>query len=200
MNNTSAFPLIQPNFLSSDYCRQLTDFCENAEETFGALSDDFWAGRVINLERIHNPEIEQILLDTRQRMKSLLAASLQTEKPIYSENLQMVRWLQTYQLEPHADQENPDDVPHPYPWRDFAAVVYLNNDYQGGSIHFPKQQFELKADAGTLITFPGTLEYLHGVKEVTEGIRYTIAVFFSFNERYQDNLDQRFGNQIKVSV
>ena len=200
MNKSSIFPLIQTEFLKLDTCRQLTEFCENSEEIFGALSDDFWAGRVINLDRIHNPNIEQILLDVRQGMKSALVANLQTEKPIYSENLQLVRWLPTYQLEPHADQENPDDVPHPYPWRDFAAVVYLNDDYEGGSIHFPNQQFELKATAGTLITFPGTLQYLHGVKAVTEGVRYTIAVFFSFNERYQDNLDQRFGARIKASA
>lgn len=193
----SFFPLIQPNFLTFDVRSNLLNFCEESEDKFGPLGQDFWSGRFINLDRIHNKSIEQTLLDARHKMKSFLSDHLQTEKPVYSEMLQLVRWVQTYQLEPHADQENPDGLPHPYPWRDFAGVIYLNDDYEGGSIHFPRQQLEIKPDAGTLVTFPGTLEYLHGVREVTEGVRYTIACFFTHDIIYQDNLDQRFGSQIK---
>lgn len=198
MSESSLFPLIQPNFLNPDFCLQLVEFCEHSEETFGALDDyDFWAGRIINLIDIRNQLIEQMLLDARQQMKILLSIHLPKEKPLYSENLQLARWLPGYQLEPHADQENPNDDPHPYPWRDFAAVIYLNDNYKGGIIHFPLQQIELKATAGTLITFPGTLDYLHGVKEVTEGTRYTIACFFTSDKTHEDNLDQRFGIQTK---
>ena len=193
MNKPYTFPLIQPNFLSSETCSQLVEFCEHSEDKFGSFGQDFWTGRFINLDRIHNPHIEQMLLNTRQQMKEVLSQYLQTEEVIYPEMLQLVRWIQGYQLEPHADQENPGGASHPYPWRDFAGVLYLNDNYEGGSIHFPKQRLELKADSGTFVTFPGTLEYLHGVKEVTEGIRYTIACFFTYDEKYGDNLDQRFG-------
>jgi predicted 2-oxoglutarate/Fe(II)-dependent dioxygenase YbiX len=199
MDKSLTFPLVQPNFLSSDVCSQLVNFCERSEDKFGSFAEDFWSGRFINLDRIHNPDIEQILLDTRQQMRSFLSDHLPTERPIYSEMLQLVRWVQGYQLEPHADQENPGGDVHPYPWRDFAGVLYLNDDYEGGSIHFPRQRLELRAEPGTLVTFPGTLDYLHGVREVTEGIRYTIACFFTYNEKYGDNLDQRFGTQTKIS-
>jgi predicted 2-oxoglutarate/Fe(II)-dependent dioxygenase YbiX len=85
-------------------------------------------------------------------------------------------------LHPHADSENPDGIPHPFPWRDFASVIYLNDDYDGGTIYFPNLNIELKPLPGTLITFPGTLRYLHGVRRVTGGMRHTIASFITFDE------------------
>ena len=50
---------------------------------------------------------------------------------------------------------------------------------------FPdKDNFEPKIKPGMLVLFPGTLEYLHGVKEVTQGVRYTIASFFTGSDHY----------------
>ena len=39
----------------------------------------------------------------------------------------------------------------------------------------------------TLVFFPGTLEYLHGVKEITGGVRYTLTSFWTFNKNYNIN-------------
>jgi predicted 2-oxoglutarate/Fe(II)-dependent dioxygenase YbiX len=61
-------------------------------------------------------------------------------------------------------------------------VIYLNDDYEGGEIYFPNLSLELKPLPGTLITFPGTLRYLHGVRRVTGGMRHTIASFITFDE------------------
>jgi predicted 2-oxoglutarate/Fe(II)-dependent dioxygenase YbiX len=40
---------------------------------------------------------------------------------------------------------------------------------------------ELKPKPGTLVVFPGTLKYLHGVRAVTKGMRHTIASFLTFD-------------------
>jgi hypothetical protein len=59
-----------------------------------------------------------------------------------------------------------------------AIVIYLNDDYSGGELFFPDHKLNFKPDAGSMITFPGTDEYMHGVTEVKDGpTRYVISVF-----------------------
>lgn len=61
---------------------------------------------------------------------------------------------------------------------EYAAVLYLNNDYAGGELFFPKLGIEVVPDPGTLIIFPSTEEFEHGVRPVKEGpVRYVIPVF-----------------------
>jgi hypothetical protein len=62
---------------------------------------------------------------------------------------------------------------------EWAAVLYINDDYTGGELFFPKfDNFSLKPAAGTLMIFPGTEQYEHGVHPVGKGpIRYVIPAF-----------------------
>lgn len=57
----------------------------------------------------------------------------------------------------------------------YSSVIYLNENYEGGEIHFPQQKIIHKPKAGQLITFPSP--YWHGVKLVENGIRYTLAMW-----------------------
>lgn len=67
-----------------------------------------------------------------------------------------------------------------YKFVQFSTVIYLNDDYEGGEIFFPNQDFCYKPKAGDIVLFPsGGTEYPHGVKEVTSGKRYTIAMWHS---------------------
>jgi hypothetical protein len=59
-----------------------------------------------------------------------------------------------------------------------AIVIYLNEDYNGGEIWFPQHDVSYKPKAGSLISFPGTDEYLHGVKAVADGpTRFALSNF-----------------------
>jgi len=60
----------------------------------------------------------------------------------------------------------------------FANVIYVNDDFTGGELHFPKIDVTYKPKKGALIVFPSADEYLHGVKEVGPGpIRYALPAF-----------------------
>lgn len=59
--------------------------------------------------------------------------------------------------------------------RIFTGVYYLNEHYEGGEIYFPKFGASLKPTAGSLLLFFS--EYLHGVKPITAGNRYSIVWF-----------------------
>ena len=102
---------------------------------------------------------------------------------IYADYIGLVKWKDGDFQHPHADGEN-ENGKHPYHWRHFGCVYYLNDNYDGGEIYFPKQNIELKPKPNTLVFFPGTLEYLHGVKPTTKGIRYTLTSFWTFDKSY----------------
>lgn len=62
---------------------------------------------------------------------------------------------------------------------EYAALTYLNDDYEGGEIYFPDYDLEIKPLPGELIFFPGTQHYMHGVREVLSGNRYALMTFFT---------------------
>ena len=62
---------------------------------------------------------------------------------------------------------------------EYAALTYLNDDYEGGEIYFPDYDLEIKPLPGELIFFPGTQHYVHGVREVISGNRYAFMTFFT---------------------
>lgn len=59
-----------------------------------------------------------------------------------------------------------------------SAILYLNNDYEGGEIVFPKQGIELKPFSGSIIIYPSNEEYSHYSKIITSGSKYTFNTFW----------------------
>ena len=62
---------------------------------------------------------------------------------------------------------------------EYAANIYLNDDYDGGEIVFPKFGVTLKPKAGQLIMFPAGAEYAHYVNRINSGERKTVVVFYT---------------------
>lgn len=68
----------------------------------------------------------------------------------------------------------------------WAAVTYLNDDYNGGELFFKNLDIQIKPTPGSLVIFPGTAEYEHGVRIVREGpMRYVIPSFISTKNFYE---------------
>lgn len=60
----------------------------------------------------------------------------------------------------------------------YAAVLYINDDYVDGEVFFPQQGLKLRPKPGSLLIFPGTKDYVHGVRPVGEGpVRYVLPAF-----------------------
>ena len=63
--------------------------------------------------------------------------------------------------------------------RTLSFIFFLNDDYEGGDIHFffPNEQNKMiiKKKAGRLIIFPSNFLYPHAVEPVTKGVRYTVV-------------------------
>lgn len=79
---------------------------------------------------------------------------------------------------PHADSELFD--PSVGVWkkvldRDFSLLLYLNNDYEGGALHFTYFNYTYQPTKGDLLVFPSDHLYLHEAQMVKSGLRYVIV-------------------------
>lgn len=181
--DSSLYPHIVHNFASNDECDQLVAYANQNEHLFGQLGNprtNFWDGRSLS-EGAASMQIKYLMRAIAKRM-NLELERVSANGVLVPDLLNITRWIPGYELTPHADREEPDGSPHGMPWRDFAALMYLNDDYKGGEIYFPNQHLTIKPKKGDFVCFPGTLEFLHGVKETTSGIRYTLTSFYTYDK------------------
>lgn len=102
----------------------------------------------------------------------------------------IVRWLPGQLQNPHADKELHEGEnagkPNDFPWYDLASLFYLNDDYEGGELYFPNQGIKFKPKKGAAYFFPGDMNFIHGVTEIKNGIRYTCPFFWTILEHTGD--------------
>jgi hypothetical protein len=89
-------------------------------------------------------------------------------------------------------QEGVELVPHIDEYTDpsivYATILYLNDDYLGGELFFSNKDFKIKPKPGSLLIFPGTDEFKHGVSPVQVGpIRYVVVGFVKIKDFYKNN-------------
>ena len=88
----------------------------------------------------------------------------------------------------HADNcrlnEQGDWVANHTPHRDVSAICYLNDEFDGGEILFEQAQLTVRPRRGILLVFPSDADHLHEVLPVRSGVRYTMAIWFTKQQRY----------------
>lgn len=57
---------------------------------------------------------------------------------------------------------------------DYTAVIYMNDDYDGGELGFPELGIEIKPKSGDMLIFP--IWYPHYANRSTNGVKY-ISIF-----------------------
>jgi predicted 2-oxoglutarate/Fe(II)-dependent dioxygenase YbiX/alkylated DNA repair dioxygenase AlkB len=62
--------------------------------------------------------------------------------------------------------------------RALTAILGLNDDYEGGELHFWGGKYKMKIEAGSAVFFPATFLYPHRVCPVESGTRYSIVTWF----------------------
>ncbi|WP_232831260.1 prolyl hydroxylase family protein [Peristeroidobacter agariperforans] len=89
--------------------------------------------------------------------------------------------------------------------RDLSVVYFINDDYSGGELFFPALDLVIEPEAGTLVCFPSDHNYIHGVRPVTAGHRYTIVTWMrvsgmpapdEINQMWMDEYHRHFPQQI----
>jgi hypothetical protein len=76
--------------------------------------------------------------------------------------------------------EHVDNVAGHTTWgqRQLSVVLYLNDDYTGGEIAFPRHKKTIKAKAGDLILFPSHFTHPHASLDVKSGVKHAVVSWF----------------------
>lgn len=61
--------------------------------------------------------------------------------------------------------------------RAVSAIVYLNDNFDGGYLEFPNFNVRIKPEKGMLILFPSNFAYAHVASPVTRGEKYAIVTW-----------------------
>ncbi|KAK3914415.1 Prolyl 3-hydroxylase 1 [Frankliniella fusca] len=74
-----------------------------------------------------------------------------------------------------------------YYWRDYSALLYLNDNFKGGDFFFSADmngnhiQSSIQPKCGRLVGFSAGIENLHGVNAVEQGSRCALALWFTLS-------------------
>lgn len=182
------------NFLTIEERKRLTDFAMNnkiwdvtethVDEDGLVLYDaNIWEDRVATYFSLmkSDPSILELVNDMIRRLKVEVDKFFDVD--VRETGPAIVRWPIGARQEPHADKEfhigeergRANDFPH----YDIASLFYFNDDYEGGELYFPVQGIEFKPKAGAAYFFPGDRHYVHGVRPVKSGHRFTSPFFWT---------------------
>jgi len=132
-----------------------------------------WQDKNYNLENevVTHSIIEKLSHFVKLVDPSLEASGLKT----------LQRMQEGIQLKAHTDQDTDPSIR-------YATIIYINDNYNGGELFFTNKDIEIKPKAGSLIVFPGTNEFNHGVRHVQAGpIRYVLVGFIKVVDFYKNN-------------
>ena len=65
-----------------------------------------------------------------------------------------------------------------------SLVAYLNDDYEGGGLHFAKQDILYTPKAGDLVVFPSNYMYPHRAMPVEKGTKYSLVTMLDYSDKY----------------
>jgi hypothetical protein len=164
------------------------DFTESHYNEDGVCIYDasYWKDRVATGDTLSSadPNVQKIIEGMQARLKIEVDKFFNVDA--FATSPAFVRWLPGQFQQPHADKElhigEDRGKPNDFPYYDLSGLFYLNDDYEGGELYFPDHGIQFKPKAGSAYFFPGDLNYLHGVTEITSGIRYVCPFFWTILE------------------
>jgi hypothetical protein len=182
------------NFISSDDLNKLTLFTkkinkwdnshktEEYEDGVSKYSSDLWYNRTCGPEIIKELDINiyNIIDSYIEKMQSVLedmySVKLKKRPPV------IVCWRAGDFQVPHADKQIQDGRPNAFIDYDINSLFYLNDDFIGGDLFYPRHGIKISPKPGLAVSHPGDIEYLHGVTPVLSGERWVIPSFYTIEE------------------
>lgn len=140
---------------------------------------NYWWDRVCSGEIIQrtNPIVFSIIEKYIIKMARLIEQKHNVS--VYERPPVLVRWTPGTEQSPHADKQLNDGRPNPFPLYDINSIIYWNDDFKGGEFYYPEFDLEFPIKAGMAVAHPGDVHYLHGVKKVISGTRWTTPSFYT---------------------
>ena len=165
------------NFVDSNHCNQIYCYLkEHTSKTYNVDNTRPWfENNNLFYSRIDNPHIKDLV--RKYIIKLSTAISLHYKEIIYPHYTDLVIWHRGKYMEAHRDDGHgsDDEVKKILKPRYVSSLIYLNDDFTGGQTFVGEKKFTPKQ--GAALIFKSNL--LHGVTQVKEGVRGTVASWFT---------------------
>jgi hypothetical protein len=154
-------------------------YLEDGTCTYNA---DYWRNRQCSGDIIKqlNYEIYELIDFYIDKMKNVLESkfdvSLSPRPPV------LVKWTPGTEQRPHADKQLNDGSPNPFPNYDLNSLIYYNDDFEGGELYYPEHGLCIQPKPGMAVAHPGDIHFLHGVKQIISGERWTTPSFYTVTD------------------
>lgn len=167
------------NVFSKSECEELISYFN--------LNEDNWKITCFYGSRVMDPlaNIEYSSSFNRQTFDSIkkklleLANSVST-KELKNLSLSAHKWEVGAFASEHSDNTDIDGTPNAWQDNKFVTIIYLNDNYFGGNLTFDKHGLSISPKQGSVVAFDPGFNNLHGVSEVTSGVRYTMLASFDY--------------------
>lgn len=172
----SADPYIAlfPGLFSAAECRYLmilgTPWMEKA--SILSLEGEASFDEARDASAAHIPPVAEDLVV--QEINRCIAAATGTE-PGWGEPLNILRYTPGQQYKPHHDGTGPDNVSV----RNLTALIWLNDQFEGGETDFPKIKVRVRGSVGDMLVFRNVLangdfdaRMIHAGLPVTDGVKW----------------------------
>jgi len=162
-----------PGFMPKDIAQSLSNYSKNHTllfNEFGNGEKEFTVHTYHGIEK-NDPELLLIMQEWALKVYNFVVENYDTDFEDFNPHkTHIAKFLPGDGMHEHYDSSRPKDI---------ATILYLNDDYVGGDIYFPKYNISFKPEPGDLLTFPDNPDFVHGVKAIEDGTRYTTPRWFT---------------------
>ncbi|XP_022601011.1 prolyl 3-hydroxylase 1 [Seriola dumerili] len=161
----------------------------------------------------------RLFFDLSERVRKVLESYFSLETPLYFSYSHLVcRSAIDEKQEDRKDLSHPVHVdncllvselnecikePPAYTHRDYSAILYLNDDFDGGDFIFTEMDAktvtaEVRPQCGRVVGFGAGKENPHGVRAVTKGQRCAVALWFTLDPAHEEKERIQAADMLKM--
>lgn len=178
-----------PNFVSPNIVPNMINFFENCNIDWGDIAFYGSSGKGIltDPQTMKSFGLSDNFFDDL-KLKFQEAVEKVFKRKVKPNTSHAQKWDVGGFANPHSDNSDYNGKPNAFEINKYVGIFYLNNDYEGGELYFCdknnslKPYLSFKPNALSYYVFPGGVENIHGVSEITKGVRYTMVAFWDYAE------------------
>jgi predicted 2-oxoglutarate/Fe(II)-dependent dioxygenase YbiX len=179
--------LVIKDFIDNDICNILCDFANKQKghkiSVVGEKNAKGGVSTYVNTEvrdtaYISTDEVDDVV---NEIMFNIFHDQVQPHFKVeidWWEKSQLLAYDQGGKYHTHADSDNYDVATQSWKKcmdRDISVLLYLNEEFTGGHLHFKNQNISVRPSRGLLVAFPSDARYEHAAQPVESGKRYVLV-------------------------
>jgi hypothetical protein len=183
--------VVYENFLTPEESAKIIEVLDKVASngTLTWMPISFYESYSSTLPQEGDPEIAEsgLPLDIFAQIKTKIIEAVASvhdldPKTIVEIGYHTQKWEPGAYARVHSDNTDEHGNSGPFARSRYAAFLYLNDDFSGGLLKFPKQDLEIAPKVGMLAAFDGGFNNMHEVTLIESGVRYTIGSFWDDRE------------------